>query len=358
MIDNDTIPLMYLMPYYLNIVIDRLKEKEWLIHSFESIDINEIYNPANYLANMHNDIFYTLKIDLNIFQYITNGFKKDKLSEEHKDGICLIIFCQLANITIDPNYAIYEKIKYSNDLNHLDEILEDLELFRNIDNTDPDILIKYVIDEIKTNEISQEIKLDKDEFKAPLTQYKRLTEWDSMYVIVLFIIYSNSLEKISNFEKLKYFLQVITKEFRLSLVCLTFAVIFFGKKPIAKMMKYKSNKNEKEKKSAIINMTWDLYYINRFFRDWQEKKENEEYLYASGDNALKAILEIGILYQRTHNFNIFKDHFCLEQLKEIDFLTSQEHLNSVKRMYLVEDWNTEYRQNLILKYEKLLEISN
>lgn len=286
--------MLFYYPDYLNIILSRIKEKEWLIHTFEIKDLDIIYNPSNYLSNNYDGISYTIKIDLNIFKYIVNAFKKDKIAENHKDAICFIIFCQLANINIEPQYAIYEKIKHSHQDHHLEEILSDLAIFQKINNTHPDILIRSLNNISPKSEIDQDHKINKEKLKENLTKYNRLKEWDSMYLIILYLTYCHYQTSLSNFEKVQHFLELLVKEFRLCFVAYIFALIFFGKKPIKKMMKYKKTESLDKRSSAIVNMTWDLYFMNMFFRDYQNKKENQELLDASSDNALKKTLETAI----------------------------------------------------------------
>lgn len=339
----------FFIPYYFENAIKRLKEKNWLIHNFEITDDDDLYCPNSYLLDPN--IKYHLKLDSNIYQYIINSYKKEKFSDDFKNSIALVIFCQISNISIEPQYAIYEKIKYSKDENLLGEVLDDLQLFRQIDNTHPDQLAKYMLGETSSYSIEEINPINREYLKQELTKYDRLKEWDSMYLIMLFITYSHTLRKLSNYEKLQYFLKLLITDFRLSLPAFIFALIFFGKQPIKKMMKFKET-NSKEKHHAIINMTWDLYFINRVFRDHQNKEINTEYLYASSDKALTKITKTALAYQNTNDIKFLNDHWDAEKLNEIDQLYND--LLSKERIYLSPKWTHEYRNELIQQYEKLL----
>ena len=100
-------------------------------------------------------------------------------------------FCHLSEIELDPTYAVYEKINYRTDDEALKEILSDLELFHRINNTNNDSLISYALKKQNTIIPYEKYDLDYNRLKNELTKYRRLTEWDSLYLIVLFIIHTS-----------------------------------------------------------------------------------------------------------------------------------------------------------------------
>ncbi len=64
-------------PVYFQNLIDRLIERNWLVHNFPSVENEELYNFANYKENkISHDVSYTIYLDLNIYQYILNSVKK------------------------------------------------------------------------------------------------------------------------------------------------------------------------------------------------------------------------------------------------------------------------------------------
>jgi hypothetical protein len=68
----------YLVPWYLDEVVERLVKRNWLVHSF---DIEDLYNPAAYLRNAEFDnTKYILSLDLNVYQFILN-IKKKKIQK-------------------------------------------------------------------------------------------------------------------------------------------------------------------------------------------------------------------------------------------------------------------------------------
>ena len=340
----------FLISNYLQVAIQRLQTKDWFIHAFDLTDDKDLYVCSNYLVK--SNIKYTLKLDNNIYQFIINSYKKEKVTEQFKDGIALVIFCQIANITIDPQYAIYEKINHSRDNFLLDDCIDSLEIFRQIDNTPTDELAKYLLGERDSYEVIEKLALDREKLKSGLIQHRRLTEWDSMYLIILMIIHCHSCKDFSNFEKLKKFIQLMIQDFRQSLVCFIFATIFFGRNPAKRMMKFKVSDNKQKKLQDIQNMTWDLYFMNRFFREQQNKELNQEYIYASDDKALKKIIITALNYQKTNDLKILNSHWDSEKLQEIDAFYSS--LLKQPRAYLSNKWSYEYSQNLIREYEKKL----
>ena len=145
---------LYTYPSYLEDIIESLMRRDWLVHNFDNVDTSGVYNFANYLYNKQVDgITYTIYLDLNIYQFILNAFKKSEPKQEFRDAIGLVIFCQIAEIELEPAYAIYEKINYRNDDKILTEVISDLELFHRINNISNSSIVEYLFEQGKCGEI-------------------------------------------------------------------------------------------------------------------------------------------------------------------------------------------------------------
>lgn len=336
------------MPDYFIIVIERLLKRDWIIHNFEEISNSEIYNPLGFLEN--NQIEYRLYLDLNIYQYILNSVKKDSNKEEFKDAIALLIFCQICKIEVDPSLAIYEKVNYKYD-NKLDEIIDELNIFEILNNTNPDLLILYVTDD-KKMKIENKQKINRLYVKQRITKYSVLKEWKSIYLMVL-VICDISSQQVNSKKKLIDFVGWMSYKYRFSFILIIYAAIFFGKKPFGKMMKFKFTDSKENKRKSIINMTWDLYLLDRYFKMWSDDKNlNKELLFASADKAFIKLLRIGIDCQKNHSLNALSKHIDFDTLNLLKEIT----INTKNRIYLSEDWTIQYRDSLIKEYEKKLNI--
>ncbi|ATB69212.1 hypothetical protein FA592_11700 [Sulfurospirillum diekertiae] len=331
-------------------ILEKLLNRDWIIHAFNVEDHNAIYTlesiPDILYNNRINRIQYILYLDTNIYQYLLNSHKKSP-TKETRDAVALLVFCQLCDIEIEPSLAAYEKINYIKD--NANEVVDDLMLFYRIDNTKNDALMAYAIGNSNEYPLAEHPNIDKEVLKNNLIKYNRLTEWDSIYLIVLVCIAINQ-EKISSYEKLKKFKYWMLKDFRQSLVCFVYAIIFFSKTPLKKMMKYKATNLPEQKKQQIFNMTWDLYIMNSFIRNWIPKQKTKEFIYATDDKAFKKLLNIATQIQILGDYTPFKETLHkadYENLIKIWDITIPDS----ERIYQSEKWTPEYRKELIQKYE-------
>ena len=342
----------FLLPAYMEGIFVSLVNRGWIVHSFNTDKNEELYNPINYLNNSEIEgLKYTLILDLNIYQFLLNSNKKKAPKDNYRDAAALLVFCQISNIEIDPSYAIYEKVNYEE--SNLDEALADLELFKNINNSDTEELVKYALGYESSYEIATEHKINHDEKRKILTKYRRLTEWDSLYLILLSIVDIKFDNAIPASKKLPKFLEWLICKFRMSLVVTIYAMVLFGKNPLKRMMKYDPKQNIEARKRALWNMTWDLYFMNRFFRKWVEKEDSEEFFFASDDKVFCELLRSAIKVQQVCNFSPLAPYLSKSGSAVAEnFLNLDE--SSVDRVYKTEQWNLDYRNKLIESYESKL----
>lgn len=287
---------IYEFPFYTLEIVKQVRSADWLVHSFELSNNEDIYNPSGYLYN--SEFFgkeYTIYLDLNVYQYVLSAYKKRCRNELHRNALALMVFGKFTNITFDPTLAIYEKLNYATQCPN--EITEDLGLFRRIDNCDMDSLAAFALGHANEIELPGASFVDDATTKKRLTRYRRLRKWDSLYLMVLVIAKLYHLENCSNEEKIRNFLNWSHDEFGYSLVAIAFLISLLGNKPNLKLMKYKLGMNAKQKRAALVNMTWDLFLLDKFFEYWVKKPPGKEFLYASNDIPLRQVLCLAISIQ-------------------------------------------------------------
>jgi hypothetical protein len=342
---------MVAFPLYTKDILELLlSEKQWLIHNFNCKNPMELYTPESYLYNKEMDNWkYILILDTNIYDFLLKSIKKS--NEKCRQAIALLIFCQLAEIEIDPALAVSERLRKDN----LNEVIQDVKLFYKLNNSNPAILADYALGKTKTIELL-EIEFDYDEIKNKLLSYKKPDELESLYLMILKITVIHIDKSIKM--KLCYFIDWLIQDFRLGLPAVMYALFLF-KKPVSKMMKYKIGVSREENIKNINNMTWDLFIIRDFFKKWTEKKERTEFIFASDDNAFSEILNLAIQVQMNFSFEPCKSYFNLSEY-EFDKLTVliNEKNRPKNRAYNSPDWGYDYRKALILECEKILSISD
>ena len=171
--------VFYLIPTETQLIIERLLFRDWIVHNFHLRDSQSFYSPYDILYNVDvKDVSYTVYLDTNIYHFLLNSYKK-KPTEITRDAVSLLIFCQLCKIQIDPTYAVYEKINYTN--HRAPEAIKDLNLFHKINNSETNSLIAYAIRDAEGYPLGYHPGVEIDVMEKALTKYSRLTEWDSMY---------------------------------------------------------------------------------------------------------------------------------------------------------------------------------
>jgi hypothetical protein len=207
----------YKFPPYALKIVDQVRSADWLIHSFELGNEEDVYNPAGYLYN--REVFgkeYAIYLDLNIYQYVLSAYKKNNINELHRNAIALIVFGQFTNIIFNPTLAIYEKLNYSTECP--DELTTDLELFRRIDNVEMEKLAEFALGFTDDIALPHASLVEHDFTKKQLTRYRRLTKWDSLYLMVLEIVKLCHFDRGRKEQKIGRFLHWGFETFEYSLV--------------------------------------------------------------------------------------------------------------------------------------------
>ncbi len=340
------------LPAYIKPIIDRLSAKNWLTHSFPLGEVNQTYDITSYIFNHEIEkITYTIVLDVNIYQFIINISKKEKCNETQRDAAALLVFCQAASIELNPKWAVYEKLNYDNTKN-IQEVIEDLEIFNSLNNSDPEELAKFSCGIINEVNLCEQYPINKDALKKELLTNESLIEWESIYLIALAIVDINNNPEIKD-NKLSTFINWMLKYFRKSFMTVLYAAFLFSKSPLRKMMKYKACDNKIKRNQQLYNMTWDLYLMRQYFKLWVAGIKDKESIFASDDKTFNKMLRKGINIQKSQDFSFF-----INVLGKIDYdnlvsLLRKEH-SDIERKYKSPEWSQEYIINSIKKYQEKL----
>jgi hypothetical protein len=343
-------------PNYVDKVISLVSNEKWLFHNLNLENESNLYDPAIYIsAKQIYNRKYTIVLDTNIYDFLLKSINNPS-NEKHRNAVALLIFCQLSEIEIDPFFAVHEKLENEN----LDSSLDSLDKFNKINNSNTEMLINYTLKNINDIVLNEGVFLLRGAIRDELLMYRKPDEWKSLYLIMLKIInikYDNS---ITPNNKLKEFLNWLVKEFRMSVPGIVYALVLFGLKPIRRMMKYKPDDAREDKKKNVNNMTWDLFIIRHFFKKWEVKKDGEEFIFASDDNAFGNVLNLAINIYKEQNFNLCeKQGFINSSDKEILnllFIKACGKNRVYRNSELTPEDRFRYRDNLIQHYERTMGI--
>lgn len=341
--------ILYEYPAYTQEIIEKLIKADWLIHSLDLDKEEDIYNPTGYLYNSEfNGLEYTIYLDLNIYQYVLSAFKKNKKNELHRNAIALMVFGKFANVVFDPTLAVYEKLNYLEQCP--DEIIDDLLLFRKIDNSHMDGLAEFALGYTDDMQLSTNVTIDRDSLQLELTKYRRLKKWDTFYLFVLKVTELYYFDKLPDDEKIDKFLKWCFSEFLYSLVAISFVIRLMGNKSLPRLMKYTTNHSLEKRKNALINMTWDLFLLDKFFENWIKNEEHKQFIYASNDKPLKEVLEIAILIQIKGNGEHLGNYLSPPLIKKINEIDNMMDKTKGRSIINVTDFKF-YRDKLIAQEE-------
>ena len=342
--------VIYTFPSYTAEIINTLNRLDWFVHAF---DTDDVYNPAGYVhsQNIHGTEFQ-FHTDLNVYQYIISAYKKQNKSQFHRDAIAVVVFAKITNIQFEPNLSIYEKINYSEQCS--DTILDDLHLFKRIDNADLDELALFALGFRDDFNIPDLKFKGREVIRSNLVKYERLKGWDSIYLHVLKICDLEQTKDLSKEDKMSIYLDWCYQEFLHSLAALCFAIKIWGKSPQKKVFKYQADKPQEQRKKALVNMTWDLFLLHDFFEHWKEKTSRKEAVYVSNDKAFREILKLAISIQKSGDSMVLKNELSQSLINRINSVLHPLPKSTSRKVDIIDDF-ANYRAILIQGYElKLL----
>jgi hypothetical protein len=261
------------------------------------------------------------------------------------------VFCRVSEIQIEPTLAIYERINYNAE--NLKEALHELALLKALDNTDLVQLARYALRDAAALRNVQPVTIDCEALGAKLTQYRRLTHWDSIYLLVLEAISTYWNTSVPHNQKLEHYLDWMIREFRISLPCIIYAARLFGHNPLPKMMKFRTDADEHSKRTAVFNMTWDLFHIDHFFKNWTDSEKEWEEMFFTQDRMLRALLRLAISVHYKGDLSPLLRYLTPPQVATCRSLLDGRERQS-NRVYGTDRWSPEHREQLILRLEGAL----
>jgi hypothetical protein len=230
----------------------------------------------------------------------------------------LVYYCQASNITIDPTIAVHEKINYNKQMVH--EVSEELKLFYKINDSDNiESLKNYSLGKAEGFKIKENNNKDMESYLIDwYNQYNRLIGWDSAYLYTLAsVFYYNGPQ--SREKKFENFISWMRDEFMYSATSIYFARVLFAAYQEQGIMKYKNESSAAERKKALNNMTWDLYFMKHWLKLLKEKSEKTEIMAATADRSVKRILKM------------LKNDHVLEPFKKTDEKNHKSDLGLMER---------------------------
>ncbi len=340
--------LILQLPNQFEKIIEQVRRQDWLICNFDAGE-DDLYNPAGYVYNSDfNGIRYKIILDRNIFRFIFTSTNSRTPTEKQRAAIALICFCQAADINFEPNLAVYERLLPQK--KYVSEAVDELFLFYRVDNASSDSLMSYSLSESDVIELYPESRGNAEDLQKRLTQYQWLTEWKSLYLILLKIIYFNS-ANIDSKLKLSKFMKWLVKDFRLSLVSIIFAVFLFSSVRPKNMVKFKKNSENETKLKQLYNMTWDLFFMNNFFRLLTDKDRGSEIIVATDDKIIKHVLRTAIDVQNEGSLQKLKFYLPAKEHEYLNIIEGTIE-KTKDRIYDSTEWSMDYREELIAQTEK------
>jgi hypothetical protein len=230
-----------------------LRERDNIITPYPS-NIFDPYSLSDYLSQtkIHGNTFNAL-FDRNIYSYIIQAVKNNglKTTELQRAACALLAFFQLSNTLIEPGIATYEYI----DSGHYQQAVDELSLFRAIDNLDSQILVDIALE--RTNLIS--IKKIQQHEKESVEKIES-KNWELHYGVALKLA-SIELADGKPIEKLKTFLEWMHKDYIFISPATVFGIIYFSNKRVKNMLK-KLCGDKSTILRGIRNVAWDMFVVN------------------------------------------------------------------------------------------------
>lgn len=267
--------------------IEKILRERDIIRSVYSKGLFDQYSLGDYLEQIHvHESRFTAVLDRNIFSDIIAVAKntdKNYTTITQKTSCALLAFIQIANGLVEPGMAIYEYI----DSGYYEQAIDELSLFRGIDNVPPQMLIDLAlgrINSIPSNSLNC-LKVD------PIQKMKGedIHRWKLHYGFALKLA-SIEITGGKPYEKIQAFLNWMYKDYIFSASAIVFGLIYFSDKRIAKMVKNLNCGDSHKFIRGIRNATWDMTLAHYWARKAIENREKGNlWLLCTEDKALKEI---------------------------------------------------------------------
>ena len=268
-------------------MIEQMLRERNIIRSVYSKDLFDQYSLGDYLEQIHvHESKFTALLDRNIFSDIVAVAKqtdKKSTTKTQKTACALLAFIQLSNSLVEPGMAIYEYI----DSGYYEQAINELSLFRAVDNIHPQIFIDLALGRINSIPSNSLNVLRVDSIQQ--LKGEDIHRWKLHYGFTLKLV---GLEMTGGkpYEKIEAFLKWMYTDYIFSASAVIFGLIYFSDKRITKMVKNINCGDSDKFIKGIRNAAWDMTVAHY----WMEKAieyrtRGDLWLLCTEDKALKEI---------------------------------------------------------------------
>lgn len=292
-------------------------------HSFDQYSIRA-YLEKEYVHNSKFGAIFDRNIFSNIIEVARNGGNK-KITATQKAACALLAFFQISEVAIEPNMAFYE---YT-DSGHYEKSLDQLSLFRAIDNLNPQMLIDIALG--RRNIVPPEMLHVKVDESVAKKKGEQLRHWKMYYGCILKLACIETIGG-KSVDKLKCFLEWMHNEYIFLYIPLVFALIFFSNKRFPGMIKDLNGQKKEKILRGLRNATWDIMVAHLWSKKTTERESGLFWLLCTEDNALKKIVKyLALTYDSPEELEqflkaLFREYLGDKQWKQV----YQMHINFEK----------------------------
>lgn len=269
--------------------MERILRERDIIRTVYPRDLFDQYILGDYLEQIHvHKCRFAAVLDRNIFSDIIAVAKhagERNATVTQRAACALLAFLQLSDCLIEPGMAIYEYM----DSGHYQQAIDELSLFRSVDNIDPQILVDLALGRMKSipsNELKP-LKVDSiQELKG-----EDIRRWKLHYGLALKLAAIELAGGEAN-RKLEAFFEWMYTDYIFSASAVVFGVIYFSDKRFSKMLKNIKCGDVDRFRRGIRNAAWDMTIVHY----WTKKvlagrAKGDLWLLCTEDKALKGIAD-------------------------------------------------------------------
>jgi hypothetical protein len=314
--------------------IEQILRKRDIIRSVYPRNLFDQYILGNCLEQTHvHECRFGAVIDRNIFADIIAVAKhagEQNTTVTQRAACALLAFLQLSDCLIEPQMAIYEYM----DSGHYQQAIDELSLFRSVDNVDPQTLVDLALDRISSIP-SDELQSSKDESIKQL-KGEDIRQWRLHYGLALKIAAIELAGGEAN-RNLEALFEWMYSEYIFSSSAVVLGVIYFSNYRFPKMLKKLRCGNVEDILHGIRNAAWDMTVVHYWAKKAIAGREKGYlWLLCTKDKALK---EMAVFEVSSYN--------SIKELKEKEQSLFLEYLgkDAGGKIYSVYD-------SFVSKYEK------
>ncbi|MHC3994124.1 hypothetical protein ACXWTF_04800 [Thiomicrolovo sp. ZZH C-3] len=279
----------------INCLSQLIHSDKLFISSFEYVDKREIFDTSFYLKSRDilNTDFYVL-LDRNVITRLLSLYNgKSVKNENDRLAAGILAFLQLAEITIEPNIALYEAAMAHGNK----KANQELHQFRKLDNLHPKYWAAIALKEV--DELTTVISNDSDQshltdvnFEMPLRRWRRL------YVLVLKLAHIE-LQGGNSYKRMSDLLEWMYKDYMMPATPIILAAHYLAPNNNRKgLLKNLRSSNRELALKGIKNATWDLFLIEEWVTKIKDQDEkNQKWILCSLDYKLRTFAKSLIFLQ-------------------------------------------------------------